>query len=67
MLASQRLSVSKTVSKIFIPLYLFHVNYYRAKKQRGLVKGEGEVAQLCPTLCDPADCSLPGFSVHGIL
>ena len=25
-----------------------------------------EVAQLCPTLCDPMDCSLPGFSVHGI-
>ena len=24
------------------------------------------VAQLCPTLCDPLDCSLPGSSVHGI-
>ena len=23
--------------------------------------------QSCPTLCDPKDCSLPGFSVHGIL
>ena len=23
-------------------------------------------AQLCPTLCDLVDCSLPGFSVHGI-
>ena len=23
-------------------------------------------AQLCPTLCDPTDCSLPGFSVHGM-
>ena len=22
---------------------------------------------LCPTLCDPMDCSLPGSSVHGIL
>ena len=22
--------------------------------------------QLCPTLCDPMDCSLPGSSVHGI-
>ena len=22
--------------------------------------------QLCLTLCDPTDCSLPGFSVHGI-
>ena len=25
-----------------------------------------EVAQLCPTLSDPTDCSLPGSSVHGI-
>ena len=25
-----------------------------------------EVAQLCLTLCDPTDCSLPGSSVHGI-
>ena len=25
-----------------------------------------EAAQLCPTLCDPMDCSLPAFSVHGI-
>ena len=23
--------------------------------------------QLCPTLCDPVDCTLPGSSVHGIL
>ena len=23
-------------------------------------------AQLCPTLCDPMDCSLPGSSVRGI-
>ena len=25
------------------------------------------VAQSCPTLCDPMDCSLPGSSVHGTL
>ena len=29
-------------------------------------KSESEVAQLCPTLSDPMDCSLPGSSVHGI-
>ena len=23
------------------------------------------VSQLCPTLCDPMDCSLPGSSIHG--
>ena len=26
-----------------------------------------EVAQSCPTLCDPMDCRLPGSSVHGII
>ena len=25
------------------------------------------VTQLCLTLCDPMDCSPPGFSIHGIL
>ena len=29
-------------------------------------KKESEVAQWCLTLCYPMDCSLPGFSVHGI-
>ena len=24
------------------------------------------IAQLCPTLSDPTDCSLPGSSLHGI-
>ena len=30
------------------------------------MKSESEVAQSGPTLCDPMDYSLPGFSVHGI-
>ena len=30
------------------------------------VKSESEVAQSCPTLRDPMDCSLPGSSIHGI-
>ena len=30
------------------------------------VKSEREVAQSCPTLSDPEDCSLPGFSAQGI-
>ena len=29
-------------------------------------ENESEVAQSCPTLCDPMNCSLPGFSIHGI-
>ena len=30
------------------------------------VKSESEVAQSCPTLRDPMDCSLPGPAIHGI-
>ena len=30
------------------------------------VKSESEVAESCPTLCDPTDCSPPGSSAHGI-
>ena len=29
-------------------------------------ESESEVAQSCPTLSDPMDCSSPGYSVHGI-
>ena len=30
------------------------------------VNSESEVAQLCLTLSNPMDCSLPGSSIHGI-
>ena len=33
----------------------------------GVPKSPSEVAQLCPTLCNPMNCSPPGSSVHGIL
>ena len=36
----------------------------KAEKER---ERESEVAQSCPTLCDPVDCSPPGSPVHGIL
>ena len=29
-------------------------------------ESESEAAQLCLTLCNSLDCSLSGFSVHGI-
>ena len=41
------------------PAYFFLSASYRAYAVLCLV------AQSCPTVCDPMDCSLPGFSVHG--
>ena len=42
-------------------LEVWNLNHWAAKKVKVLV------AQLCPTLCNPKDCSLPSSSVHGIL
>ena len=39
-----------------------HRGGYTEKKQ----KLKTEVTQSCPTLCGPMDCSLRGFSIHGI-
>ena len=33
---------------------------------RETLESESEVAQSCPTLCDPMDCRRPGPSIHGI-
>ena len=33
---------------------------------RIMLSERGELAQLCPILCDPMDCSPTGSSVHGI-
>ena len=33
----------------------------------GIARLHAKLLQLCLTLCDPMDCSLPGSSVHGIL
>ena len=46
------------------------LGFSRQERWRGLPfpspTRESEATQLCPTLSDPMDCSLPGSSVHGI-
>ena len=50
-----------------------HMTYFKEARRATInwfcwnVEKESEVAQSCPTLCDPVDCSLPDSSVHGIL
>ena len=41
------------------------LGYMRQRRKSGECTAS-EVAQLCPTLCDPMDCSLPGSSVRGV-
>ena len=38
----------------------------REYRRLACILGKSEVAQLCLTLCNPLDCSLPGSSVHQI-
>ena len=46
---------------------VLHSGYINVHSQQQCKKSESEVAQLCPTVCDPMDCSLPGSSIRGIL
>ena len=42
-------------------------HFLQSHKEDGFnLWSESEVAQLCLTLCDHMDCSLPGSSIHGI-
>ena len=46
-----------------------HIKWLLSDSSLSAIKekeSESEVAQPCPTLCDPVDCSLPGSAVHGI-
>ena len=57
------LSFSFLICKMVLLIIMLLISY-------GYYKDEvnwSEVTQLCPTLCDPIDCSLPGSSVRGIL
>ena len=50
------------VKAMVYPMVMYSCESWTIKK----AESESEVAQLCPTLCDLMDCSLPGSSVHGI-
>ena len=49
--------------KLWIFLFWYNFFYFSITT---LSEWVSEVAQSCPTLCDPMDCSLPCSSVHGI-
>ena len=55
-------------NKLYFPLILSHVwKFFSNPCLDHDIVCVCEVAQSCPTLCDPVDWSLPGFSIHGIL
>ena len=50
------LMIQATAQSTYVPFLFFNKDY----------ESESEVAQSCPTLCDPVDCRPPGSCVHGI-
>ena len=69
LLCSTALQLSKVCEHVYVHIYMCALSTLKqlSTHVHALVSKEVLVAQLCPTLCDPMDCSLPGSSVHGIL
>ena len=60
--------VSLPYSYVIFLFYVYIIDIYLGFPGGASGKeSESEVAQLCRTLCDLMDCSLPGSSLHGIL
>ena len=53
--------------KIQVLCHLFFFFNNLTSKTETNILSESEIAQSCPSLCDPMDCSPPGSSVHWIL
>ena len=60
------LTMNAVLSRMILSFYAKKIYVYLSQLVSEEVKSS-ELAQLCPTLCDPVDCTLPGSSVHGIL
>ena len=52
-------------ASLFNPDHCQRIHCGQAQVKRKILEMLGCCAQSGPTLCDPMDCSLPGFSVHG--
>ena len=58
---------SHRVKKTYTPVSLLLSRIQGCRKTPIQYTAAAVSLQSCPTLCSPMDCSLPGFSVHGIL
>ena len=56
----------QNISKTSVKLEEEKLKFYITSWSFCLCNSLSEVAQSCPTLCDPMDCSLPDSSNHGI-
>ena len=70
----QQLSAHGQFCFIYAPTMYLSLHYFEANLKQPIISSINisvhqftKSLQLCPTLCDPMDCSLPGSSVHEIL
>ena len=64
----KHLKQTRFVFLVLLPLDLSkNIKINMHKESIFIIYWINKVTQLCPTLCDPMDCSLSGFYVHGIL
>ena len=66
-LVSQDIWVAVMVALLVLIFLLHSFSFLQLQGSDILCVCVCEVAQLCPTLCKPVDCSPPGSSIHGIL
>ena len=52
---------------VFILAHFMLKCYIQTEVVEDMTGMHAKLLQVCPTLCDPRDCSPPGSSVHGIL
>ena len=52
--------------RLFIQTTVARCSVHNFNEPESESESESEVAQSCPTLCRPMECSVPGSSVHGI-
>ena len=49
--------------KLTLCIFRFSISLYKVKKKWRIYQFSS-IAQSCPTLCDPMNCSTPGLPVH---
>ena len=57
----------KNISVLFLENFHYIIQHYQLQSLYYILDESESVAQSCPTLCDPVDCSPPGSSVGGLL
>ena len=65
--APNSFSLCFLISPSLVVVVVLSIAFIKSSRKAFVCMHACSVAQSCPTLCDPVDCSPPSSSVHGIL